>query len=202
MDESKLAERQYDRLASEILQDQRIRVTIFTFSVTTTAAIVGLSFREAAEHIVAVVLAVYTVIVPSIMLIYHYTRSVNCKSEYLNLHHHERWMEHFDRLQEHVIPNDMTLPATHRFLHAMKAFSTERAFTIAYALLNVFVLAFALMRIEHRSAGIVSVFVGLFLLTYVVMALFRPVSKKRYRELWQQTLQNDGVSPSGNQGTA
>ena len=78
------AESEYERLAREILQDQQLRVTLFTFSVTTVAAIlgVGLAFSTGATltatGLSMGIVAAYVVVIPCAVLVCHYSRGVNC----------------------------------------------------------------------------------------------------------------------------
>jgi hypothetical protein len=68
-------EKEYERLSSEILQDQQIRITIFTFSITTTAAIIGFSSQMIPSSggsesgiLSIIVFAIYAILIPSIIL--------------------------------------------------------------------------------------------------------------------------------------
>src|SRR5271165_798979 len=187
------AESEYERLALEILQDQQLRVTLFTFSVTTVAAIlgVGLTFGTGptltAPGLSIGIVAAYVVVIPCAVLVSHFSRGINCKSEYLNIAHHEQWMACFDKLTEAAIPSDSKLTRTHRILVMLGAFSSENSFRLAYSLLNILVASFAVVVGLQRGFGApaLGLYVGLFVLAQLVMRVFRPISKSDYRELWR-----------------
>jgi hypothetical protein len=193
------AESEYERLAMEILQDQHLRVTLFTFSVTTVAAIlgVGLSFGTTstltASGLSMGIVAAYVVVIPSVILVCHYSRGINCKSEFLNVAHKEHWMACFDRLSESAIPGDHKLTKTHRILVMMGAYSSENSFRLAYTLLNVLVSTFAVVVSLQRGFGvrILGLYGALFLVTQLVMRAFRPISEREYRALWREILVGD-----------
>ncbi len=184
-----MSEKEYDRLASEILQNQRFRITLFTFSITTTAAIIGLTVKRTdMSGILVSVVAVYTVLIPSIMLINHYTRSVNYISEYLNIFHTELWMANFDKLNEEILPGSTEISRSHKLMHLFGAYSTEKSFLYAYGFLNIFIFLYGLLMIPKKNEFLcILIIIFLFCFTYFIMWAFRPISKKEYRQLWQQT---------------
>jgi hypothetical protein len=53
---------EYERLSTEILQDQKIRITIFTFSITTTALILGFSFNT--TLLIETIVAIAAILLP------------------------------------------------------------------------------------------------------------------------------------------
>jgi hypothetical protein len=190
-DECINAEKEYERIASEILQNQKIRITLFTFSVTTSAAIVGLSLQKGIWGVVVLAAAaVYTILIPSVILVYHYTRSINCLSEYLNIAHNEQWMKSFDKLIEVTIPKSDEVTKSHRVLVKAGAYSTGKAFSVAYFLLNLLILILGLSKTKADQVQNVWIFVSLFVAMLVVMWLFRPISKRKYLELWETTLKS------------
>jgi hypothetical protein len=183
-----MAINEYERLSAEILQNQRFRVTLFTFSVTTTAAIIGLTVGSIdLPSSLLSIFAIYSVLIPSIMMINHYTRSVNYISEYLNVFHSEKWMKYFDKLNEDVIPIDGNLSKSYKAMHLLGAFSTDKMFSYAYIVLNTFILLYAILKTDDISILSFSVFIGLFLFTFLIMWIFGPIGKKEYRRLWIET---------------
>lgn len=193
---------EYERLAHEILQDQQLRVTLFTFSVTTVAAILGVSLAFGtgpsltASVLSMGVVAAYVAVIPCAVLISHFSRGINCKSEYLNVVHHERWMACYDRLTETAIPSDPKLMRTHRVLVALGVFSSENSFRVSYTLLNILIASFAVVISLQRRFGIavVALYIGLFLFAQFVMRALRPISKKDYRELWLQIFGDENLT--------
>lgn len=188
---------EYKRLSAEILQDQRIRINIFTFSITASAAIMGFSSQFASADkadsplsLLAIVSAIYAIIIPCIILVYHYTRGINCKSEYLRIAHEEQWMVAFDKLTEKIIPGDDDLKKTYRIVSILGGYTTEKSFTIAYLLLNFIICSSAVTKAHKTGYLYLTASICFFLGTFAVMIVFRPMKKKEYRRLWINHLQN------------
>ncbi len=191
-----MSKKEYDRLASEILQNQRFRITLFTFSITTISAIIGFSVKNSdMGGIIVSVVAAYTVLIPSVMLINHYTRTVNYISEYLNIFHTELWMANLNKLNEEILPKNTEISHSHKLMHLNGAYSTEKIFLYAYNCLNIFILLFGILMIPHKFdfLSILSRIIIILLASFVyfIMWIFRPISKKKYRTLWQQTKDNE-----------
>jgi hypothetical protein len=186
-------EKEYERLSSEILQDQQIRITIFTFSITTTAAIIGFSSQMIPSSggsesgiLSIIVFAIYAILIPSIILVNHYSRGINLKSEYLRKYHFEDWMKEFDKLTEETIPSSLELSLTHRVLVKFGGYSTENAFRIAYLLLSILVTVFAIFKTDSNQFVFFILYLAFFLIILIVMRIFRPIRKHEYRILWER----------------
>ena len=186
-------EKEYERLSNEILQDQQIRITLFTFSITTTAAIIGFSSQmippsggSEAGILSIIVFAIYAILIPSIILVNHYSRGINLKSEYLRKYHFEDWMKEFDRLTEETIPSHLELSLTHRALVKFGGYSTENAFRIAYLLLSILVTVFAIFKTESNQFTFLVLYLAFFIIILIVMRIFRPIRKREYRQLWEK----------------
>jgi hypothetical protein len=179
---NEMKEKEYDRIAAEIRQNQAIRITLFTFSVTACAALLGLSEKIMAEKPVLMFGAVYVVLVPSIILVHHYTRSIDSLSEYLRVFHEEKWMEMFDTMTE-GFAKYADLGFLQRVLQKRKLYSTGWALAFAYFLLVIFVVVFGLLKFDTgiRSR---SILLGGAVFTICVLWVFRSLGKKAYREVW------------------
>ena len=178
------SDKEYDRIASEIRQDQAFRITLFTFSVTACAALLGLSEKITASNPVVLFSAIYVVLAPSIILVHHYTRSINLQSEYLRIFHGESWMEKFDTLTEEIFPEDIKLSRIHRVLQRLGLYTTGKALTAAYSLLILFVVLFGVYQIQPRTLLSLALILGGGLFTFLILIVFHPISKKEYRRLW------------------
>lgn len=184
---------EYERLSAEILQDQKNRITLFTFCITTIAAIIGFSNRFISTNhikphfsVLIIVFAVYAVLMPSVLLTFHSSSRINLKSEYLKVILKEKWMQGFDELMENIISkNNGNLPKSHYILMKLKVYSSENIFKFTFHLLNLLVTIFALtiIRFESRICTIISI--TIFITVALAIYIFRPVGKKEYRRLWK-----------------
>jgi hypothetical protein len=129
--------------------------------------------------------------IPSIILIHHHTRKINCLSEYLNLALGERWMRDFDKLMDKGSHHSEPAKKAHKRLVISGAFlSTEFAFTLAYTLMNLLILCYVSVSPEGEHCFVC---VGLFGVTQVFI-LLRPTGKNDYRELWKMTLDTQDIT--------
>lgn len=96
-------------------------------------------------------------------------------------------MNHFDKLNEDVLPINEHLSRGHKAMHVFGAFSTDRIFNYTYIVLNTFILFYSILRIDNSPVIYYSVVIILFLFTFFMMWMFRPISKKEYRQLWIET---------------
>lgn len=183
---SNSSDKEYDRIAAEIRQDQAFRITLFTFSVTACAALLGLSEKIMLQNSAVLFCAIYVVLAPSIILVHHYTRSINSQSEYLRVFHGEKWMERFDMLTETTFSDDKELRRSHKFLQKCGLYTTGKALTAAYLLLIVFVVLFGTFQIQPKTLWSLSLLIGGGIFTSAVLFLFGPISKKEYKRLWDK----------------